>query len=212
MQAWHPEPVEIRTLKALITRHQAVEKDLQRESNRLEKVMVNQVSAVVLNSIQSMIEVLKIQKQSLQSEIDRHIKNQPGLKNDRKLLESIPGVGPVIATLMLSVIGSRDFASAKNCSAFLGLNPVQYESGSSVCKRPRLSKRGDATVRAKLYMAAIVATQYNPDIKRQYERLLKKGKSKMSALGAAMRKLVQICFGVLKHQCEYQPQFKLAAG
>jgi transposase len=55
-------------------------------------------------------------------------------------------------------------------------------------------------------MAAISAKQYNPDIKAQYERLTKKGKSKKSALGAAMRKLVQICFGFLKHQQPYQPQ------
>jgi len=74
---------------------------------------------------------------------------------------------------------------------------------------------GDGKVRAKLYMAAIVATRHNPDIKQQYERLLKNRKSKMSALGAAMRKLVQICFGVLKHQTRYQPQgakLDIAAG
>jgi Reverse transcriptase (RNA-dependent DNA polymerase) len=61
-------------------------------------------------------------------------------------------------------------------------------------------------IRAKLYMAVVVATRYNPDIKAQYQRLTSKGNSKMSALGAAMRKLVQICFGVLKHQQPYQPQ------
>ena len=55
-------------------------------------------------------------------------------------------------------------------------------------------------------MAAVVSIQHNPDIKRQYERLIKKGKAKMSALGAAMRKLVHICFGVLKHQTPYQVQ------
>jgi transposase len=59
---------------------------------------------------------------------------------------------------------------------------------------------------AKLYLAAVTATRYNLDIKAQYERLTGKGKSKMSALGAVMRKLVQICFGVLKHQKTYQPQ------
>jgi hypothetical protein len=57
-----------------------------------------------------------------------------------------------------------------------------------------------------LYLVAVTATRYNLDIKAQYERLTNKGKSKMSALGAAMRKLVQICFGVLKHQQPYQPQ------
>ena len=55
-------------------------------------------------------------------------------------------------------------------------------------------------------LRSIQATRYNPDINAQYERLTGKGKSKMSALGAAMRKLVQICFGVLKHQQPYQPQ------
>jgi transposase len=55
-------------------------------------------------------------------------------------------------------------------------------------------------------MAAIVAIRYNPDIKAQYERLLKSGKPKMPAFGAAMRKLVHICFGVLKHQAPYQAQ------
>jgi transposase len=55
-------------------------------------------------------------------------------------------------------------------------------------------------------MAAVTATRYNPDIKAQYERLTGKGKSKLSALGAAMRKLVQICYGVIKHQQPYQPQ------
>ena len=84
--------------------------------------------------------------------------------------------------------------------------PVQHESGSSVRGRSRLSEAGNPAIRAKLHMAAVVATTYNPDIKAQYLRLTKGGKSKMSALGAAMRKLVQICFGILKHQQPYQPQ------
>jgi len=108
---------------------------------------------------------------------------------------------------MLMVIGSRQFESANQCSAYLGLVPVQHESGSSVKGRSRLSKAGNPVIRAKLDMAAVVATRYNPDIKAQYGRLTGKGISKMSAgLGAAMRKLVQICFGALKHQQPYQPQ------
>lgn len=202
LRNWQPEPEEIRELKALIARYQALQKDLQREQNRLEKASITQVSNVVLTSITNMIEVLKTQKAELKTEIDHH----PGLKKDRQLLESIPGVGEVISMLMVAVIRSREFNKAPQCAAFLGLTPVQRESGTSGHKAPRLSKMGDGKIRSKLYLGAVVATRYNPDIKRQYERLLKNGKSKMSALGAAMRKLVQICFGVLKHQCEYQPQ------
>ncbi len=88
----------------------------------------------------------------------------------------------------------------------LDLVPVEKEPGSSIKGRSRLVKNGNPTLRANLYMAAISEKQYNPDIKAQYERLTEKGKSKKSALGAVMRKLVQICFGVLKHQQPYQPQ------
>lgn len=204
LQPWQPEPVEIRTLKALLARYEAVKQDHQRERNRLEKAQITQVSEVVLQSIHTLLTELKKEQDRLEKCIRQHIDQHPGLLRDRRLLESIPGIGPVVSALMLAVIRSRSFASAAQCAAFLGLVPVQHESGSSVRGPSRLSKAGNATVRAKLYMAAVVAIQYNPDIKHQYERLLKNGKSKMAALGAAMRKLVHICFGVLKHQTTYQ--------
>ncbi len=203
---WQPEPGEIRQLKALIARYEAIEKDIQRESNRLEKAEITQVSAEVINSISTIIDELTKEKNRIRKLIDDHIDQNPQLKNDRALLESIPCVGPVISQYMLALIYSRHFSTAKQCSAFIGLNPVTHESGTSVRSRPRLSKVGNAKIRAKLYMAAVVAIKHNPDIKQQYERLLKNGKSKMAALGAAMRKLVQICFGVLKHQTPYQAQ------
>jgi len=203
---WQPEAPEIRQLKALIARYEAIEKDLQRENNRLEKAEITQVSHEVISSINTVINELAKELKRIKQLIDDHIDQRPTLKQDSILLKSIPGVGPVISQRMVALIRSRSFVSARQCSAFIGLNPVIRESGSSVRGRSHLSKMGDAKIRAKLYMAAIVAIQYNPDIKQQYERLLKNGKTKMAALGAAMRKLVQICFGVLKHQIPYQPQ------
>ena len=203
---WQPEALEIRTLKALIARLDGLEKDLQREKNRQEKALISKAPEEVIISLSQMIELLETEQQRLDNLIEEHINKHEKLKQNKALLESIPGVGKVIATRMLMVIGSRQFESASQCSAYLGLVPVQHESGSSIKGRSRLSKAGNPVIRAKLYMAAVVATRYNPDIKAQYERLTSKGKSKMSALGAAMRKLVQICFGVLKHQQPYQPQ------
>lgn len=206
LRLWQPEPEEIRYLKALISRIEALSQDIQREENRLEKAGISQTSEDVMSSIDTVLEILNAEKKRVEALIDKHIDQHPGLKQDKALLESIPGVGPVVSRYMLSVIRSRDFESAPQCAAYLGLIPLNYESGSSVRKPPRLSKAGNARIRAKLYMAAIVSVQHNPDIQNQYKRLLKMGKSKMSALGAAMRKLVQICFGVLKHQTPYQPQ------
>lgn len=202
---WEPEAAEIRVLKALNARLHALEVDRQREMNRLEKAQFNTAAPSVIQSIELMIEELNKEIRRLERDINDHIDGHPQLKKDRKLLESIPGVGPVVMRVMLAVIHSRDFRSAKQVAAYLGLIPAHIESG--VFKgRTSLSKKGPAAVRAKLYMAAVVATQHNADIARFSQRLIARGKSKMQALGASMRKLVHICFGVLKNQTSYSAQ------
>jgi transposase len=115
------------------------------------------------------------------------------------------------------VLGIRAQASGKNHVAVNAygapIRPIENESGSSLRGRSRISKAGSPVIRAKLYMATISALQHNPDIKIQNQRLLKNGKSKMSALCAAMRKLVQICFGVIKHlQTQHLLAFPSAVG
>lgn len=202
---WQPEPLAIREFKALLARIDALEADLQREKNRLEKTEFNATSPIVMQSLHSMIDILEAELQRMEEKINDHIDRHPDLKNDLRLLRTIPGVGPVVSRVMLSVIRSRAFNTASECAAFLGVIPKLKESGI-FRGRTTLSKKGPPNVRAKLYMAAIVASQHNPGIKAQRERLIKNGKNKMQALGAAMRKLVHQCFGVLKHQTEYCPQ------
>ena len=202
---WEPEPDNVRTLKALLARLAALETDLQRELNRLEKAQISQASEAVIESIELMINQLQIESERVEKQIDEHIDQNPGLKKDRERLLSIPGIGNVVSREMVAVLRSRNFNQASQAAAFIGLIPRLWESGK-LKGRTTLCKNGPGRLRAKLYMAAVVAKQHNPDIKAQYDRLVSAGKTKMQALGAAMRKLVQICFGVLKHQCEYQPQ------
>lgn len=202
---WQPEAPEIRELKALIGRLEALEVDYQREANRLEKAEQRASSETVMASIQNMLRELEKAKQRIEKEIDDHIDRHPRLKGNRALLESIPGVGKVVSRLMLSVIHSRDFTSARQVAAYLGVIPKLVESGAFK-GRSALSKKGPASVRARVYMAAIVACQWNPDIVAMKQRLLANGKSKMQAIGAAMRKLVHICYGVINTQTEYSPQ------
>ena len=140
----------------------------------------------------------------MQTALHDHIDQHPRLRQDRNLLLSIPAVGEKTAQRLVAVLRSRPFQSADQATAFLGLVPIECQSGSSLHRRPRLSKAGAPRIRAALYMAAVVAIRYNPHIRTLYERLLARGKAKMAALGAAMRKLVQLAFGVLKHQKPYQ--------
>lgn len=208
---WEPEPAAVRELKALLARLQMLETDILREENRLEKVQIQGISGEVLRSVEAMIKALREERARLQRDIDDHLDRHPQLKSDRELLSSIPGVGAVLSVALLALLRSRSFDSARQSAAFVGLIPLQRESGTSVRGRPALSKAGPARLRAKLYMGAVVAARHNPSIKALYQRLLERGKCKMSALGAAMRKLVQIAYGVLKHQQKYDPQWASTA-
>lgn len=206
VRRWQPEPEPVRRLKGLLARLEALEADILRENNRLEKARIGHSAPAVVESIEKVLVQLEKEKARVEQLIDEHIDNNPQLKNDQRLLETIPGVGKVLSRYMMSVFRSRQFESAAQMAAYLGTVPVEYLSGTSVHKRPKLSKAGSATIRAKLYMPAVVAAQYNPTAKALYERLLEKGKTKMAAIGAVMRKLVHICFGVLKHQTAYSSQ------
>lgn len=202
--AWTPPTPEARVLQALLARREAVAQDLQRERNRQEKADATDTPERIRQSLTDSIKFLSKQLVQLQQDIDGHINKHSFLKDDLALLQSIPAVGPQVGGNMLSVMHSHDFGSAEQLAAYLGLVPVERQSGSSVLGRPRLSKAGPARIRAVLYMAAVVAIRFNPHVKAVYDRLVARGKSKMSALGAAMRKLVHLCFGVLKTRKPYK--------
>ena len=205
--AWTPPAPEARILQALLSRREAVAQDLQRERNRQEKANATDTPERIRQSLADSIEFLVKQLAELQQDIDLHIDQHPNLKDDMALLQSIPAVGPQVGSNMLSVMHGHDFDSAEQLAAYLGLVPVERQSGGSVLGRARLSKAGPARIRAVLYMAAVAAIRCNPHVKAIYERLIARGKSKMSALGAAMRKLVHLCFGVLKTRRPYQHDY-----
>lgn len=206
---WTPPAQEARVLQALLARREAIAQDLMRERNRLEKADAIETLPLIRESIIESITFLEKQLARLLRDVDDHINKHPNLKADRDLLVSIPAVGPQVGNHLLAVMHNHQFQSAEQLAAYLGLVPVERQSGTSILGRPRLSKAGPARIRAILYMAAIVGTQHNPHIKALYLRLQERGKTKMSALGAAMRKLVHLCFGVLKTREPYNPDYAI---
>src|SRR5438045_654629 len=102
------------------------------------------------------------------------------------------------------------FANARAVAAYAGLTPRQFSSGSSVRKRTRLSKLGNATIRKALFFPAIVAKQHNPIVHAFCARLLAAGKSPMAVVGAAMRKLIHLAYGVLKTGKPFDPNHQPA--
>lgn len=134
---------------------------------------------------------------SLDKQIGDHIESDPTLKNNDRLLQTINGVGPRVASRMNALMSTHIFDNAEGLAAYLGLLPSERQSGTSVRGKARMSKMGPSDIRRLLYMPAVVATRCNRQVKALYERLLARGKPKMAAIGAAMRKLAHLCFGVV---------------
>lgn len=206
---WQPPSQSARRLKALLTRRDALADDLQRELNRQEANNFSPAPEAVGESIAQSIDFIQAELKRLEKMIADHIDRDPDLRNKKDLLETIPGVGPRVASHMTALFAGRTFERAEQLAAYLGLVPVQWESGSSVRGRPHMSKAGPAHLRKVLYMPAVVARRWNPHIKALNDRLLAKGKSKMAAIGAAMRKLAHLCFGVVHSGKPYDPNYAM---
>jgi transposase len=171
-KAWTPPAEPLIELQALLARLDDLEGDLRREQNRYEQACVRGCSGAIKCSFVTNIRALKAQCKLLQEAIAEHFAAHEALEADLKRLLTIPAVGPKTAMRMLALLRSHPFDTARQAAAFLGLVPIERQSGRSVRGRPRLSKAGNSRLRAALYMAAVVATKLNPDIKAQQQRLL----------------------------------------
>lgn len=128
------------------------------------------------------------------------------MRDKRRLLETIPGIGEATIPVILSEFADINrFKNAKALAAYLGVAPRIRESGSSLRGRSMMSKMGRSALRKSFFMPAQVALRYNPLLIELQQRLLAKGKAKMLIVGAAMRKLVHIIYGVLKHRQPFNP-------
>lgn len=202
---WRPESKEVRELRSLVRRIDALIEMRQQESNRLEVS-----DKVVRKDIEGHIEYLTKQIESIRSQIKRHIDNNPELKGKKELLETIPGLGEATISLVLAHFGDMEkFGSAKRVASFLGIAPREYSSGHSVRRRGRMSKVGNGSLRKALFMPALVALRYNPVIADMRKRLTEAGKPKMLIVGAAMRKMVHLIYGVLKNKIPFDPGFSI---
>jgi transposase len=190
---WHPLPAEIKHLQALTRRIESLQQMLISEQNRLEIA-----SAKVRPSIERMIRTIEEEIEEVKRLINEHIDNHPDLKQQRELLESIPGIGRKTAQVLLGELEFRKYTSARAVAAQAGLTPRKDQSGTTL-NRTKLSKVGNGRIRKALYLPAIVATKHNKIVREFASRLSKNGKTPMQVVCAAMRKLLHIAFGVIKN-------------
>jgi transposase len=191
---------QTQALSALLTRRRQLIEMCTAEQNRL-----GTAPPPVRKGIRAHITWLEGRLADLDEDLTHAIRESPVWREKDDLLQSTPGVGPVLARTLLASLSELGTLTRQQIAALVGVAPLNRDSGTFRGKRRVWG--GRAHVRAALYMSALVATRFNPVIRVFYQRLCAAGKAKKVALTACMRKLLTILNAMLKHQTPWTTKF-----
>jgi len=186
-----------RQLKELISRRRQVVEIQTAEKNRRDRSR-----GKALTDIEQHLEYLEQSLKKLNQEIEELTQSNQEWIDKVNLLKTIPGIGQVISTTLVSYLPELGQLTAKQISRLVGVAPINHDSGQH--KGKRMINGGRAPVRASLYMGAVVAIRHNPIIKDFYERLLSRGKPKKLAITACVRKMLVILNAMIRDQKPWQ--------
>ena len=205
---WNPRSPRQKELHNINVRISALKAEVNRASNALEN---KNLSQVVLKSIHAEIKFLKKQITLLEDESRKIINSNKHLKEKVDRITEIKGVGEKLALAIIADMPDvSNFQKSGQFSAFVGVSPSHFESGSSVHGKSHISRLGSKSFRKVLYMSALVVKNHNPHFQKFVQKLQKKGKAQKVIIVAIMRKLMCILFGMLKNSSNFDP--KLAFG
>jgi len=179
-------------LKAIQTRRIQILEMITAENNRLKGSRKE-----LKKRIQAHIDWLNKELDHTDKELKEKIASDPEWQEKDNLLQSTPGVGPVLSTTLIAQLPELGNLNRRQIAALVGVAPLNRDSGTLHGRR--IIWGGRANIRTILYMATLAATKYNPAIKKFYDRLCIAGKSKKVAITACMRKLLTILNAMLKH-------------
>lgn len=180
---------ELHDLDALLTRRRQLLEMLHAERNRRGQVFGKR-NRRVKESLKSHIAFLERELRIADTELGTMIKASPAWRERDELLQSVPGVGPVLSRTLVAELPELGALSREAISKLVGVAPLNDDSGRRHGRR--FIQGGRASVRAVLYMGTLVAIRHNPTIRAFYRRLVGAGKPKKVALVACMRKLLTI--------------------
>jgi len=200
--AVHPEPRPLsnrqaQELKDILTRRLQLNEMITAEKNRLHRAR-----RPVSDHIKAHIAWLEQELDDMNSNLNRFIQESPIWRENDNLLQSVPGVGPILSSTLLAELPELGKLNRKQIAGLVGVAPLNRDSGRYRGKR--MVWGGRAKVRAALYMSTLVATRRNAIIRCFYERLIAAGKAKKAAITACMRKLLTILNSMLKHRTTWR--------
>ncbi|TAZ78700.1 IS110 family RNA-guided transposase [Rhizobium ruizarguesonis] len=183
---------ETQALSELVARRRQIVQMVVAEENRLRMALAKQAQ----KSIKRLLKALRRELESLDADLDSHIRKSPVWRVREALLTSVPGVGATTARTLLAELPELGSLDRRQIASLAGLAPWTRQSGK--WKGKSFIGGGRGKVRAVLFMAALVASRYNPDLKAFRDRLVAAGKPKIVAIVATMRKLLTILNAIIR--------------
>lgn len=204
--AWTPLAPAVRDLRSLLRHRDVLSSQRQAERNRQQ---LGGHPSHVAAALAEHLTLLDKQLAAVERQIREHIDGHPDLKREHELLDSIIGIGSqTAASIVAETGGLRRYRDGDAVAAYAGLTPRQFRSGSSVHRRTRLSKIGNSNLRTALYMPAVVARHRNPVLKAFADRLQARGLAAKAVIGAVMRKLLVLAYGVVKSGVPFDAEYQ----
>lgn len=195
---------QMQQLEALVSRRRQLVDMLTAEKNRL-----SQAQKSVRKNIKAHIAWLEQRLNEIDSDLNKLIKDTPIWREKDTVLQSAPGVGPVLSSSMIAKLPELGTLNRKKIAALVGVAPFNRDSGKWRGRRAIWGGRAD--VRAVLYMATLASIRWNPSISTFYSRLVGAGKEHKVAMTACMRKLLTTLNAMVKNETPWEPRFEKSA-
>jgi transposase len=209
VETWSPPPAIYHELRQRLVARDGLLTMRQQARNQLHALEQWPVRvAAVQQQMKQVIESLDAQLRTLDEAIEAVLADGAWAASAAHL-QSIPGLGMVTAAWLL--VGTVNFTTCESAEAaahYVGLAPMERQSGTSIRGRPSIGHGGNKRLRAALYMATLSAARYNPTLKRFYTRLREAGKPTKVARCAVARKLLHLAFAVVTKGQDFDPSFQ----
>lgn len=211
---WKPSAKSIKKIKVLLTERALrikMKRQLSGQQHDYKLMKGIGLDKTLLKLNLQLIKNLEDQVKTIEASIEKIISEAPELKQQHSLAMSVPGVGKVLSWMFLSKTeGFITITDPRKMACYSGVVPFDFQSGTSIRKRPGVSMLADKTIKSVLHLGAMSAIRLDNDLRAYYLRKVKEGKNKMSVLNAIRNKIIHRVFAVIKNQIPYKKELVLS--
>lgn len=213
LQEWKPNSKVIEKIKLLNAerKHRVKIKAGLLAQTQDEQFLKSILDKAVLRLNTKLIDILTKQINEIENRIYQLICEDEQLHNHYKRIQSIPGVGKVLAfNMLIKTDGFTTINTPRQMACYAGIAPFDFQSGTSIRRRPKVSSMADKDLKKLLHLAAMSAIRLENDLAIYYHRKVDEGKNKMAVLNAVRNKIIHRIYALIKNQTIYKNSLVLS--